>query len=98
MNTSADAYTVIFPIIGWALFVALLAVNDRIIRHVCERESRTYSPFWMLRLYWLWRSTGVAWFGEARSAGYLPIYATLLVLLIGLVAAVAYFRLRAGVT
>jgi hypothetical protein len=44
-------------------------VDDQIVRLVCRREGRLYSPLWYYEAYWQFRIAELSWFDEARRAG-----------------------------
>jgi hypothetical protein len=91
MKISPEIFLTISAIIGAALILAMLAVDDRIIRHVCRRESRRYSVLWLFSPYWLLRVFKMSWFAEARRAGFLPARASLFAAWLCYIAACAYF-------
>ena len=77
MKISIEAYIFVAAMIGLPLVVSSLLVNDQIIRHVCTKEGKRYSLFWLFDMYWHWRIFKLGWFAQARDAGFLPVYAML---------------------
>jgi hypothetical protein len=71
MQISAEAFIAVVAPIGTAFILGLLWVNDHIIRHVCRREGKHYSIFWIFDMHWRHRSFRLSWFKEAKEAGYI---------------------------
>ena len=71
MLISFPTYFMIMWTIGFTLAVALFSVDDRIAKHVCQKEGRHYSWWDSFDLYWQWRKLKPSWFREAQDAGYL---------------------------
>jgi len=86
---------VLWPL-GIALTIAYWFVGDRIVRHVCAREDKNYSPLWRLNPRWHFEMAELGWFSEAQAAGYgkalIAIYAGF-----GLLFAVLLIALYGGV-
>ncbi len=79
--------------IGATIIVANLAVDHRIVRHVCKREGRPYTWLWWTSLYWHWRILRPSWFlKEAKEAGFPVVRALLLGALIVFYVACFYFK------
>jgi hypothetical protein len=86
---------VTLALILWPLTMALTAaywfVGDRTVRHVCEREDKSYSILWPLDLRWHFEMAELGWFSEAQAAGYgkvlIAIYAGFALVFAGLVVA-----------
>ena len=82
---------ILWPVV-MALTIAYWFVGDRTVRHVCEREDKSYSILWPLNPRWHLQMAELGWFGEAQAAGYgkalIGIYAGFVVLIVGLLAAV----------
>jgi hypothetical protein len=89
MKISPEIFFAI-SIVGTLLILALLAVDDRIIRYVCSRENRKYSIRWIFSPYWLWRVFKMSWFAEAQRAGFLAARVTLLAAWFCYIAACVY--------
>src|SRR5262245_61032981 len=85
MKISTEILILVVWPIATVLVGGLLFVDDRIIRHVCRREGRQYSIFWLYSWYWQGRISKLRWFGEAKEAGYFGDRLTLSIALIGLV-------------
>src|SRR5262245_6606478 len=79
MQISFPTYFLIIWAIGFSLAVALFSVDDRIMKHVCQKEGRNYSWWDSFELYWLIRKLSPSWFREAREAGYLKARVILVV-------------------
>ena len=79
MKSSSELLILVVWPVATALIGGLLFVDDRIIRHVCRREGRQYSIFWLFSWYWHWRIFKQSWFREAAEAGYLSHRVTLIV-------------------
>jgi hypothetical protein len=73
-------------LVGIPLMIALIVIDDRIVRHICAREGRTYSVFWLFSFSWHWRLFGFGGFEEAKEAGYLKPRLILFALWVGLIA------------
>jgi hypothetical protein len=71
MRVPSEVFIVVIWPISMALIFGLLWVNDGIVRHICRREGKRYSIFWMFGSYWHFRSFSFNWFKEAKEAGYL---------------------------
>jgi hypothetical protein len=60
---------IILFVVGGTLVLALVILDDLIIRDVCRREGKRYSLLWPYSPYWQLRIFNLAWFEEARKAG-----------------------------
>jgi hypothetical protein len=70
MRISIVTLALILWPLGIALTVAYWFVGDRIVRHVCEREDKSYSWLWPLNPRWHFEMSQLGWFSEAQAAGY----------------------------
>ena len=70
MRISIITLALILWLVGMALTAAYWYVGDRIVRHVCEREGKSYSILWALNPRWHFEMSELGWFGEAQAAGY----------------------------
>jgi hypothetical protein len=70
MKISMEIFVFVFTLISMPMIIAILAIEDRIVRHVCLKEGRRYSVFWLFSQHWHWRIFRLSWFKEARDAGY----------------------------
>jgi hypothetical protein len=59
--------------LGTALVLVQVILDDAILRHVCHREGRSYSPLWLFSPYWQSRIFRWEWWQEARAAGLYPL-------------------------
>jgi hypothetical protein len=85
-------------IVALASIVAVLMIDTRIVRAICQREGRPFpASLWFYDPYWIGRTCSWSWFGEARTAGYFAVRVILVgvvlcVWLLGLVALIAATR------
>jgi hypothetical protein len=80
MQISPEVFGLGIMGIAYALFAALLAVDDFIVRDICAREGTQYTILWLFRSYW--RSRVMSFrggFKEAAQAGCFGLYTTLFV-------------------
>src|ERR1051325_4245934 len=85
MQVSFTTYFMIVWTVGAVLVVALFAVDDRIVQHVCRKERRTYS--WQESFFdaqWVLRKLSPRWFREAKDGGYLKVRIALVPAFFGL--------------
>jgi hypothetical protein len=70
MRISLVTLALILWPLGIALTIAYWFVGDRIVRHVCAREDKSYSILWPINPRWHFEMSQLGWFGEAQAAGY----------------------------
>ena len=96
MRISLVTLALILWPLGIALTIAYWFVGDRIVRHVCKREDKNYSPLWPLNPRWHFEMAELGWFTQAQAAGFgkalIAIYAGF-----GLLFAVLLIALYGGV-
>lgn len=85
MGFSFGTIFLLMALVGTPLMIAMILIDDRIVRHICRREGRTYSVFWLFNFSWHWRLFGLGGFEEAKEAGYLKPRLILLVLWVCLI-------------
>ena len=91
MKISPEIFFVVSAIVGTVLMLGMYALDDRIVRYVCGRESRRYSAFWPFSPYWFGRVFKMSWFAEAQRAGFLPVRVSLFAAWLCYIAACVYF-------
>jgi hypothetical protein len=55
--------------LGTAIIAVQLFIDNLIVRDVCRRENRKFSPLWLYNPYWQGRMFSLSWFEEARKTG-----------------------------
>lgn len=96
MGFSLNTVLVLMTLVGIPLMIAIIVIDDRIVRHICAREGKTYSVFWFWNMSWHWRLFGFDGLEEAKAAGYLKAKLILLAMWLCLIAALSVGSLPPG--
>jgi hypothetical protein len=86
MGFSFGTIVLLMTLVGIPLMIAMVAIDDRIVRHICAKEGKTYSVLWLWNMSWHWRLFGFDGLEEAKAAGYLKTKLVLLAMWLCLIA------------